>query len=595
MSELWSAGHRRVSAQQSPRRFVCSRGTASAAERAPARVAALVAKPARQPLVCSGSPAGNEPEDASPGRSGLGLAARFVWTALVGLLVVVGAGCPQQTAPEQEERPFEGLSLRVAVPSGLGLAERWSLLLDEWSEQTGATVDVVELPLHPGTLPPAQSLEQLKQSNLVFLPLSDVAAYAEAGLVAPLPASALTPARLDWNDVFRGLRVAVGSLEGQAAVVPLSCPTLVLYYRADLLEKAVGRPPRSWNEYRRLVENIQDWAPGHVAVEPWHPQFRATWFLARAAAYAQHPANYSLYFDIFTGEPLIDRPAFVQALNESLELLRFLPPEVLRYTPADCRRALLSGRAALAVAFEPSSDGEPLAFTPYDASSKQPAFQSTRRASRPPADSGQSAAEPADRADPATNQAPRPEGMRIGFCRLPGSERVYNNSIGRWQSPPERDRNEVALVGFGGLCAVVPPGDETVRDAACHLLTRLTLERFTEAFPPTARTLCRESQLGQAAGWLGPELTADERQRFVQCVGDTLRTVPVVAELPLVGAARFREALSDGLEAALSGQKPADQALKDVAARWKAIAEEIGVAKVRDSYRRRLGLPPRGR
>ncbi len=517
------------------------------------------------------------------------------WLLLLALVMFTAGltSCRERSSSQQQQvlRPFEGTVVHIAVPAGLGLPERWKLLLDEWSEQTGGKVEFTELPLSPGQDLTDKIVEQLKQADLIVFPLQDITAYAEKGLIGSLPESELAVGRLDWNDIFRGLRLSVGNLEQHPSVVPLACPTLVVYYRADLLEKAIGRPPRTWQDYQRLVVGMADWAPGLVAVEPWHPEFRATLFLAKAVAYAQHPGNYSLFFDIFTGKPLIDHPAFVRALQESIELLKSMPKEVKHYTPADCRKAILEGRAALAISFEPCASGAPLVFTPFDA---QHSSQNTKTKSDQPTAAKPNRSEDTPSPAPTTPANPRPEKLRLGFCPLPGSKQVYNNSIKKWESPPEQTINNCVLVGFGGLCAGVPPQrNELVRRAACHLLTRLTLERVNEALPENCRSLCRESQVALAAQWVGPELTAEEKLQFTECVANMFRTEPVVALLPVVGRERFLAALNKGIETALNGSKSPQQALKDVAEEWNRIVSEIGADKVRDSYRRRLGLPPR--
>jgi len=511
-----------------------------------------------------------------------------------GLLAAV-VGCSREKSEEPQRRPFEGVSLRVVVPRGLDLATRWQLLLDEWCEWTGAEVAVTELPMQLGQIPNSPEAKQaLSEANLVVFPLPDFSDYVEAGLVAPFPESQLSSNVLDWNDLLRGVRLAAGSVEQQAAALPISCPTLIGYYRADLLRKAGGHPPSTWDDYHRLVKDLDDWAPGHVAVEPWGEPFRATLFLARAVAYAQHPANYSLYFDIFSNKPLIDRPAFVRALERSLATVKLMPKDVLHYTPEDCRRAILSGRAAIALTFETSSNGKPLVFSRFDKAGSKDEHKTQVETGPPERPSDSIFAGSDDPAPPGAAQVRRPEGMQIGFFQLPGTAEVYNNSIEKWEPPPERALNRCVLAAFGGLCASVPPSESgAVREAACHLLAVLCRERLLEAFPETARTVCRESQIAAAENWVGRELTAEERMQYVAVTAESYRNTPVVAELPFAGAPRFRAALTAGLGEALSGQKTPADALKAVAEQWQQIASQIGLDRVRDSYRRRLGLHAR--
>jgi len=291
------------------------------------------------------------------------------------------------------------------------------------------------------------------------------------------------------------------------------------------------------------------------------------------------------------------------ALQQSLTTVKLMPKDVLRYTPEDCRQAILSGRAAVALTFETSHDGEPLVFCRFglEAEGRPSAPNGTQEDSAltdSPVRVARATPGPADRnpsADAQQSRRPdRPEGMEIGFFQLPGTAQVYNNSIHKWESPPERALNRCVLTGFGGLGASVPSGQsETVREAACHLLAVLCRDRLLEAFPATARTACRESQVAAAENWIGQELTADERRHYVSITAESYRNVPVVAELPVLGAPRFRDALTVELGAALSGEKTPTQALSATAKKWEDITKEIGPARVRDSYRRRLGLHAR--
>src|SRR5205814_1577198 len=65
--------------------------------------------------------------------------------------------------------------------------------------------------------------------------------------------------------------------------------------------------------------------------------------------------NYSVWFDIQTGEPLFDSPAFARALHTARQAWRKMPADIWQQSPADCRRELLAGCAALTLTFEPSA------------------------------------------------------------------------------------------------------------------------------------------------------------------------------------------------------------------------------------------------
>lgn len=450
------------------------------------------------------------------------------------------------------------------MPAGLDLKDNWQLLLAEWSEQTGAQTRLLEYPARndgqaDGGLPPASA-------DLLVFPVTRMAELASGDRLAPIPENQLAQGNLAWRDVFAGLRENMLSVENRPVAVPVSAPVLVCYYRRDLLEKHGHSPPRTWTDYQRLCESLDEWAPGKTVAEPWGPKFRATMFLARAAPYAMHPGHVSLFFDYSTGKPLIDNPAFVRALDEVRAAVKTMPSEVLDYTPQDCRRAFFAGKAALAITLETGPGNPPLPF----ASGSGP-----------------------ERAD-ATSQEPteRSAKMRVGFCRLPGVREVYNRSTGEWE--PSRDEvHDTTLAGFAGLCAgVSAAGRQKEQTAAWNLLRTLVLDNRQAAFPAPLSSPCRESHLGQPAAWVGEPMTDGEGRFYLESVAESLRARQLATALPVVGRSRFRAALSAGVTEVLTREATPKHALGRVAERWRQISEKIGAARVRDSYRRHLGLRP---
>jgi multiple sugar transport system substrate-binding protein len=505
------------------------------------------------------------------------------WRFWCGAVIVVAAfaGCfgsaekPGETQPDNN--PFAGQRLRAVVPKGLELPAAWKPILDEWSAQTGALYQMDEVDFPTPTQPQSSSTAarfagsgDSPGGGLVVFPTALLAELAGARLLAPLPQDQLSEENLRWLDVFAGLREQVASLERQPTVVPISSPVLVCYYRRDLLEKAGLSPPATWSDYQKLLDTLDRWAPGLTAVEPWGEDFRATMFLARAVSYAKHPAYYSVFFDEETGAPLIDRPSFVRALADAQAALAKMPPAVAGFSPRDCRREFFTGRAALAVAFETGPGNPPLAFGPGW-----------------PLDP-----EAASAADSAP-AAGRPETATIGFCRLPGVRDVYDPSTRNWVPAADGKVNQVTLSGFGGLCAGVSSASTPLQaQAAWNVLATLSLDNIENAFPGAAKSPSRQSQLAKPAAWVGEELTADEAQRYLETAAASLRDTRLVPELPVVGHAQFRAALTEQLGEVLAGRAEPQTALSATAEKWRQIANDLGREKVRDSYRRSLGLRP---
>jgi len=478
------------------------------------------------------------------------------------LLVLVLSGCAAEKPEPADVRPFVGRQLNVVVPAGFGFADAWELPLIEWSQQTGAEAGLVE---YDATGKPTELTQRIRSSfeadsgaeTVIFFPATEMALLAADGLLAPLPESALNSGNLDWLDFFNGLREKIAVVGDNAMAVPSACPVLVCYYRADALEAAGLSPPQTWDEYAELVKTIEAWAPDLSAVEPWSEQFRATMFLARATAYAQHPENFSLFFDISTGEPLIDGPGFVRALEEFVAIRGSMPETIAGYSPAECRRELLSGRAAIGIAYETQADRDN---------------------------------------DPTTTDGEWPARaahVRLGCCRLPGSREVYDLSSQSWGQPPGGGINQVTLTGFDGWMAGVASGSSEPASAAWNLLSALAASDVAAVYPEGTRTLCRNSQLPEISSLIGSGLSPGEARNYGTAVAASLNDVRVVAELPMQGRAELRQTLTAGVTQVLEGAAEPQAALHQVAEKWRQTRSQIGSDRLTNSYRLSLGLRER--
>jgi ABC-type glycerol-3-phosphate transport system substrate-binding protein len=471
------------------------------------------------------------------------------------LLLPVLTGCPdeQQPAKHGSSLPFAGQEIHIGVPADRDFRTLWEAPLNEWAAQSGARYSLTELPPAAPSEPYA-GLSGDEGQTLAIFPLDRAGELLGAGSLAAVPQALLEDDEngVGWRDLFAGLS-KLASRKGTALFVPLACPVLVCYYRDDLLNAAGLNPPQTWVEYQQLVDKLDVWAPGLTVVEPWSESFGPTMFLARAVALAQHPGHYSLFFDVDTGAPLIDTPGFIRALELSQAAIAKMPAEVLFCEPDDCRKAILRGTAALAVALEsPSSGGA------------------------------------------AETALERPAGMRIGFVRLPGSRETWNPTRRAWEPLTDKGTQRVTLCGFSGLAVAASSRNSTAQtEASWNALARVRGQNFVSGFPAGIVGLCRESQLQNPAEAAGPGLEAAEAEAYAGAVAASLRDARLVAELPVAGRVEFRNCLARVLSSCLAGSQTAEEALQEAGRGWREIVERIGAAKIRNNYRASLGLSPR--
>jgi hypothetical protein len=241
-----------------------------------------------------------------------------------------------------------------------------------------------------------------------------------------------------------------------------------------------------------------------------------------------------------------------------------MPSDVLSFTPLDCRREILAGRAALAIGLETGPQAAPLPLGPA-------AIHAAESSS-----------------EPSSQTVERTEGIRLGVAHLPGSTRVYDRMHEQFATFPAERPHFVALGGFAGLCVAVARSAEST-DAAWDLASHLTMDNLPTTFPPPLGGPVTQPQTNDAAAFAGRELRPDEQAQWMHAVAATLGSEQYVSELSVIARARFRAALTKELGPVLEGKTEPQDALRAAAAAWQAIVEEIGIEKVRRSYRDGLG------
>jgi hypothetical protein len=162
----------------------------------------------------------------------------------------------------------------------------------------------------------------------------------------------------------------------------------------------------------------------------------------------------------------------------------------------------------------------------------------------------------------------------------------------------------VTLCGFDGYALAASAKASPLEiEAAWRAVAQLADKDFSQGWPAGTVSLCRESQFYAGGGLGGTQLQGDEAAACREAIAQSLRDPNLVVDLHVLGRAKFRQALSEALLPALerpsAGQSPeeasaaADQVLQAAFLRWSAIADELGVDELRDSYRMSLGLSPK--
>jgi multiple sugar transport system substrate-binding protein len=382
----------------------------------------------------------------------------------------------------------------------------------------------------------------------------------ERQLIAPLTTETRRDPQLALQEVFDLPRNVETRWGEEVYAVTFGSPQLVLLYRADLFATLQLSVPSTWDEYQRLLPRLsrdqwgdeilsadQPWSP---IVEPLAEGWAGKTLLARAAAYARAPSQFSALFDYLTMEPLITGPPFVRALNELLEAARFQSTALEDADPTAAKRAFLAGEAAIAWSW-PSAAMSDLA---------------------------------PDRL---------PEGMRIGFAELPGSNKAYDFGESRWIERRVKEPRHVPLLGVAGRLGSVTYNARNSREAA-ELLVLLSGKRWSPQIAPASRatTLYRKSHLEIPELWGETLIPKNELRQYADLVDATQSRPSNMSSIRIPGWHRYLAALDQAVRDARAGRGTSEDVLANAAEQWRAITEELGIEAQRDAYTRSLGLEP---
>jgi hypothetical protein len=208
---------------------------------------------------------------------------------LVGLLVVVAAGCPATQEKESAEKgdasalPRASVTLRVAVVSDESLGRAIDRLRGEWREQTDGEIETFDVAKD------ADLVAAAKDADLIVFPSRAIGVLSEAKAILPVRPSVLKSAELRFEDFLPLVRDHEVVYAQQVMALPIGCPTPLL-----LAAEKDGATNLS------LPDDDVDLALAYLA---W------------AAPYAEHRSRVSTLIDSDTFRPRLAAPPFVRALE----------------------------------------------------------------------------------------------------------------------------------------------------------------------------------------------------------------------------------------------------------------------------------------
>jgi len=474
----------------------------------------------------------------------------------------VGEMCLGDTKGNVAEGEFEGVELTFM---GLNNQNLHNFLfrgfLKPWEAYTGAKINWIDL---------AQAdynarLQQSIATGTVDFDIIEMGAPFEGDVLGKGLASEMpdwVKKQIDMDDYVDYLKEPVGTWDGKTYRVSIDGDCHTFAYRKDYFGEGsiTGKePPTTWQEINEISKELigkkdpLTGLPAHGYLDPlkgWGG-FGFYFLENRASAYAKHPNSPAWLFEPDTMKPMVNNPAWVQAIQDVMDLI-----EADAY-PAD----------------QINADPGTTAFQQFLAGT------------------GSMLMWWGDVGSSARTSDTSVVGDVVEFGVNPASDKVYNAQSGAW----ENTRNEapnMAYIGWGVYVMATVDGDEKKKKAAWSAAAHLggkDLSLWASAYPSGFQPY-RNSHF-QFEEWEEAGYDRAYVEDYLGSNADSYNHPNAAIEPRIPGIFQYYSVAEDELAKGYAGQyKSAQETADAIAAAWEKITDQIGRDDQIAVYKASLGL-----
>ena len=441
--------------------------------------------------------------------------------------------------------------------------------LKAWETYTGAKINWIDL---------AQAdynarLQQSIATGTVDFDIIEMGAPFEGetggrGLLSEMPDWVKT--QIEMDDYVGYLQAPVGTWNGKTYRVSIDGDCHTFSYRKDYfadaaISAAVGltEAPKTWQQvqaYSKAIVGQKDPLSGGDAFGYLDPLkgwggFGFYFLESRATAYAKHPDNKAWLFDPETMKPYVNNPAFVRAIQDVMDLIATPGAQ-----PAD----------------QINADPGTTAFSQFLAGT------------------GSSLSWWGDVGSNVKTNDTSVVGDVTGFSILPGSDDVYNNVTGAWDTLPTGPNfaPNMAYIGWGVYVMSKVDSDEKKKKAAWSAAAHLggkDISLWMAAYPSGFQPY-RNSQFNYEE-WVAAGYDAAFVEDYLGSNLDSYNHPNAAIEPRIPGIFQYYSAAEDELAKGYAGQyKSAQETADAIAAAWEKLTDQIGRDSQIALYKASLGL-----
>ncbi len=481
------------------------------------------------------------------------------WCGLSWLLLIpVFFGCPEPAQIEVGEAEVE---IRRPDPIAVLViddAQTGERIARQWSARRNGEIKIVN---QTSAQIVAGDFQIADEIDVVIYPTGMLCELESRGRLLPVSKSLWASEELNKDEILRLHRSTLVRVGNEIWAVPLGSPQFSLMYNREFFAQQKIEVPDQWNAMLELSDRIRSTNSNSATIAnqvtpsslrlPLAESWAVEVFLARVGPEIRSRGKISTVFERNTMQPLITEPPFIAAL-EDLKKIVGDDQSQLELTPAMIYSQVITGITAIGMAWPSCSNSESEGLT-------SPAV-STRVA-------------------------------EVGFANLPGAVRWYDSKSKKWFQRSKDESRQVGLIGFSGLSASVASTSRNINTGFEFLgwLASKPISLITLVDSPLSGPF-RESHLGDPSRWTGTKISdraADEYADLIKVINSQEVTL-LFPRIP--GRQRYLDALDRRIRSCLRGEMDAATALKQAAADWEAITDELGRERLIGELRKDAGL-----
>ena len=482
----------------------------------------------------------------------------------------VGEMCLGGTKERVKEGEFAGVELNFM---GLDSFNLHNMLhrgfLKPWEKYTGAKINWIDL---------AQAdynarLQQSIATGTVDFDILQAGAPFEGDICGKKLTSEMpgwVADQIDLADYVGYLQAPTGTWDGKTYRISIDGDCHNFNYRTDYFEneelakawKDEGHSgnwevPTTWQKVTEVSKFLKGKthagfpAYGYLDVQKGWGGFGFYFLGSIATAYAKHPDSPAFLFEPDTMKPMVNNPAWVRAIQDTLDRRDCQPPDQINADPGVTGfNQFLAGTGSMVSWW---------------------------------GDVG-SNANTSDESLVAGN---------VGFDILPGSDDVYNWQTGKWEtlsSGPNYAPN-MAYIGWGLYCMKTIDSDSTKRkaawSAAAHIGGKevsLWMSMYPSGFQPYRNSHFNINE------WTGAGYSEAFASDYLASEADSYNHPNAAIEPRIPGIFQYYSIAEDELSKIYAGQMDAQTGADNIAAAWDKITDQIGRDSQIKLYKASLGL-----